>query len=103
MSGASELTAGMKIYETKFAHRQDESDALIETNRALGAVLSPGQASAKKKSRAVFPRFYARESLLTSKITTYPNVLHQVNLKLPDDKDPKLKIYISELISDSYE
>ena len=61
MCGASELTAGMKICETKFAHRQDKSDALIETNTVLGAVMSPGQAAAK--STAGFPRFFARESL----------------------------------------
>jgi len=103
MSGASELTAGMKICETKFAHRQDESEAFIETNVVLGAVLSPGQASAKEKSRAVFLRFYASESLLTSKITTYPNIVPQVNMECPDDKDPKLEIYISELILYSYE
>jgi hypothetical protein len=100
MSGASELTAGMKICETKFAHRQDESDALIETNTVLGAMLSPGQAAAK--SRSVFPRFFARESLLTSKITTYPDILPQVNMECPDGSDPNLKLYISELILDSY-
>jgi hypothetical protein len=94
MSGASELTAGTKICETKFAHRQDESDALIETNTVLGAVqieylLSPGQVSAKGTSRAVFPKFFTRECLLISKTTTYPNILPQVNIECPDDKDPK--------------
>jgi hypothetical protein len=63
MSGASELTAGMKICETKFAHRQHESDALIETNTFLRAVrieymLSSGQAPAKETSRATFPNFF---------------------------------------------
>ena len=101
MSGASELTACMKICETKFAHRQDESDALIETNTVLGAVLSPGQAPAKEKSRTVFPKFFARESLLTSKITTSPNIVPPVNMECTDGRDTHLNIYISELILDS--
>jgi hypothetical protein len=103
MSGASELTAGMKICETKFAHRQDESDALIESSTVLGTVLSPGKASAKEKSRTVFLKFFARESLSTSKITTYPNILPQLNMECPDDNGSKLKICISELILDGYE
>jgi hypothetical protein len=101
MSGASELTAGMKICETKFAHRQNESDALIETNTVLGAVLSLGQAATK--SRAVFHRFFVCESLLTSKITTYPDILPHVNMECPDGSNTNLKLYISELILDSYE
>jgi len=36
------------------------------------------------------------------KITTNPHILAQVNIACPDDWYPKLKIYIPELILDSY-
>jgi hypothetical protein len=37
------------------------------------------------------------------KTTTDPHLLADVNIDCPDDRYPKLKMYISELISDSYE
>jgi len=37
------------------------------------------------------------------KITTYPDILVHVNIERTDDRYKKLQIYISELISDSYE
>ena len=37
------------------------------------------------------------------KITTNPHILAHVNVACPDDRYPKLKMYISELILDSYE
>jgi len=37
------------------------------------------------------------------KITTDPHILVHVNVECAVDKEPRLKIYISELISDSYE
>jgi hypothetical protein len=37
------------------------------------------------------------------KITTDPHILAHVNAECPDDKYPKLIIYISEMILDSYE
>ena len=51
---------------------------------------------------------YFRKSLLANpfwlrKITTDPHILVHVNVEYRDDRDPKLKIYISELILDSYE
>jgi len=36
------------------------------------------------------------------KITTDPHILAHVNVECPDDSYPKLKIYVSELISHSY-
>jgi hypothetical protein len=39
---------------------------------------------------------------LLQKITTDPHILAHVNIVCPDDRYPKLKIYISELILDSY-
>jgi hypothetical protein len=37
------------------------------------------------------------------KIITDPHILAQVNIERPDDRWPKLKMYVSELILDSYE
>jgi len=37
------------------------------------------------------------------KITTYPHILVNINIECPDDRYPKLKSYISEMILDSYE
>ena len=37
------------------------------------------------------------------KITTDPHILAHVNIGCPEDRHPKLKIYISELILDSFE
>jgi hypothetical protein len=53
-------------------------------------------------SRAVFPKF----SLLVDpfwlrKITTDPHILPHVNIDCTDDRYPKLKIYISEIIYDN--
>ena len=37
------------------------------------------------------------------KITTDPHILAHVNIVCPDDRYPKLNIYVSELILGSYE
>jgi len=37
------------------------------------------------------------------KITTDPHILAHANMEFQDDRYPKLKIYISEMILDSYE
>jgi hypothetical protein len=40
---------------------------------------------------------------MTSKITTDSHIRAHVNVECPDDRYPKLKILVSELISDSYD
>ena len=50
-----------------------------------------------------FPDFLLANPFLTSKITTYPDILPQVNMECPDGSYPNLKFYISELILHSYE
>jgi hypothetical protein len=37
------------------------------------------------------------------KITTDPHILDHANIEFTDDRYPKLQIYVSELILDSYE
>jgi hypothetical protein len=54
--------------------------------------------------RAVFPKLFLLADLLwLRKIITDPHILAHVNMECPDDRYPKLDIYISELILDSYE
>ena len=54
--------------------------------------------------RAVFPKLFLLADLLwLRKIITDPHILAHVNMECPDDSYPKLDIYISELILDSYE
>jgi hypothetical protein len=43
------------------------------------------------------------EDVRTTKITTDPHILANVLTGFPDDRYPKLKIYISEVILDRYE
>ena len=43
------------------------------------------------------PNSFARGPLLASKISTDPHKLANVNVECPDDRDPNLEIYISEL------
>jgi len=40
---------------------------------------------------------------MASKITTDSHIRAHVNIECPDDRYPKLKILVSELISDSYD
>jgi len=40
---------------------------------------------------------------MASKITTNSHVCAHVNIEYPDDRYPKLKILVSELISDRYD
>jgi hypothetical protein len=55
-------------------------------------------------TRPMFPKiFRSRNPFGFRKITTYPYILLRVNIGCPDDRYPKLKIYIPELILDSYE
>ena len=49
------------------------------------------------------PNFFFRELLLTSNIITDTHILANVMVVGPNDRNPKLKIYISELSFDSYE
>jgi len=58
----------------------------------------------KKSSTPVFAKsFCSRNHFWLRKITTGPLILSHVNMECPDDKNPKLNIYISEIILDSYE
>jgi hypothetical protein len=50
-----------------------------------------------------FPNFFLADPFCLRKITTDPHILAHVNMKYPDDRYPKLKIFISEVILDSYE
>jgi len=43
------------------------------------------------------------DPLLLRKITKDPHILAHVNIECPEDRYAKLKIYILELILDSYE
>jgi len=43
------------------------------------------------------------DSFLAPKITTVPQTFAESNMKCPHETYPKLRIYISELILDSYE
>jgi hypothetical protein len=51
---------------------------------------------------SVFQTFLLAGPFWLRKITTGPHILAHVNIEYPDDGHPKLKIYISELILDSY-
>jgi hypothetical protein len=46
---------------------------------------------------------FARGPLSASKLTTDPHILAHVNIVGLDDRQPKLKIHVSELILGSYE
>ena len=46
--------------------------------------------------------FYSRTPFWFRKITTDPHIIAQVNIDCPDDMNPKLYIYLSELILYSY-
>jgi hypothetical protein len=48
-------------------------------------------------------QFFDPEPLCFRKINTGPHTLARVNLDCPDDRNPKLKIYTSELILCRYE
>ena len=45
----------------------------------------------------------SRTPVSLRKITTDRRILAHYNMQCPDDRHPKLKIYISKLISDNYE
>jgi hypothetical protein len=49
-----------------------------------------------------FPNLFARGPLLDSKNNHGSSHLAHINTECPDDRYPKLKICISELISESY-
>ena len=49
-----------------------------------------------------FPIFCLVETSLIRKITAESHILAHVNIECPDDRYPKLKIYISEPILDRY-
>jgi len=52
----------------------------------------------------MFPKVFLIADLFRlRKIATNPHILAHVNIACPDDRYPKLKMYISELILDSYE
>jgi hypothetical protein len=53
--------------------------------------------------KSVSQTFFVADPFWHQKITTDPHILAQVNTECPDDKYPKLKIYISEVISSGYE
>jgi hypothetical protein len=67
--------------------------------------------------RPVFPKFFnsrssfdiyidihgIRNQIWPRKIFTGPHILAHVNIERPDDWQPKLEIYISDLILDRYE
>jgi hypothetical protein len=53
--------------------------------------------------KQTFPNSCTRGPLVASRITKDPNIFAQVNVDCPYDGYSKLKIYISELISDIYE
>jgi hypothetical protein len=48
----------------------------------------------------VFPKISVRRPFWFRKITTHLRILAHVNIQCPDDRYPKLKIRISELILD---
>jgi hypothetical protein len=50
-----------------------------------------------------FPNFLLADPSWIQKITADPHILAHVNMEFLDDRYPKLKIYISEMILDSYE
>ena len=50
-----------------------------------------------------FPDFFARGTLWFRKITADPHIIDRANIQYPDDRNPKLKMHIWELISDSFE
>jgi hypothetical protein len=52
---------------------------------------------------AVFPKLFACEPVLASDITTDPHIPALVSIECLDDKHPKFKICISELILDRYQ
>jgi hypothetical protein len=49
------------------------------------------------------PKILLTDPFWLRKITTDSHILAQVNIECPDDRYPKLKIYISELILNNYE
>ena len=57
----------------------------------------------KKLSTPVLSNFLLEKPLWLRKITTDPHILSHVNMECPDDRYPKLKIFISEIIIDSYQ
>jgi hypothetical protein len=57
----------------------------------------------RRMEGSVFHAFLLADTFWLGKITTDPPILAAVNLECPDDRCPKLKIYIKEVISDSYE
>jgi hypothetical protein len=55
------------------------------------------------KVNPVFPtRFLLADPFWLQKITMDPYILAHINIECPDDRYPKLKIYISRLILGSY-
>ena len=57
----------------------------------------------KEYAVCVFQTFLPVDPFCLRKIITDPHILADVNTGCPDDRYPKLKIYISELIFDNYE
>jgi hypothetical protein len=49
-----------------------------------------------------FPTLFAHAPILALKITIDPHILAHVNIVCLDDTYPKLKMYVSEMILDSY-
>jgi hypothetical protein len=53
--------------------------------------------------KPLFPKMFCADPFSLRKITTDPHILAQVNVKCPDERYPKLDIFIAELILGSYE
>ena len=56
--------------------------------------IASGKPQVTKSHRTIVAQL-PRGPLLASKITTDPHILPHVNIECPDDRYPKLKIYIS--------
>jgi hypothetical protein len=52
--------------------------------------------------RQCFPNVFLADPFWLSNITAEPHILAHVNMERPDDRYPKLQIFISELTLDSY-
>ena len=67
------------------------------------AIMTTEKCKKSYRGLRVFPELFCADPFKLLKITMDPHTLVQVNRVCLDDWHPKLKIYISELIFNSYE
>jgi len=92
--------------DTTIVHGMDNMKNSLSVERRFGPQLYWLTVHLTEHYVCVFqlaPFFLLADPFWLRQITTDPDILADVNIMCPDDRQTKLKIYITKMILDSYE